>query len=149
MSICALLFANVNWAAVIAAAVAQHFFNYFYYASLVAGSFSRLMARDKGVTDVMKSVQRYGMGKCVLISFIASVIRALFITATLTTLKLDKNAECEMCAYIDAGLLVAAVTFIGSHMELHCQRQWGLQVLELGGDVLSAVLASLVLYYLK
>jgi hypothetical protein len=149
MSICALLFANVNWFAVIAAAVAQHFFSYFYYAMVISEPFSRLMARDKGVTGIMQCVMRYTMWKCVLISFLASICRALFIVGALNMLKLDVDANCAVCAYIDAGLLVSAVTLIANHMEFWSQRHLGLQSLEVIGDVLSAVLASLVLYNFK
>ncbi|CUE63429.1 membrane-associated protein, putative [Bodo saltans] len=146
MAICSLLFANVDWVAVLAAAMAQHFFSYFYYATLIAAPFTRLMANDKGVTDASKVVMRYDMLKCVLISFIASIARALFIIATLNTLKLTATAECKLCAYFDAALLVSAVTVIGSHADMWNQRHFKLQFFEILGDVSSAVLAALVLY---
>jgi dipeptide/tripeptide permease len=146
MSICTVVFANVDWVAVFAAAIVQHFFSYFYYASLIATPFSRLMANDKGVNDASKVVMRYSMLTCVAKSFVASIARALFIIATLNTLKLAATAECKLCAYVDAALLVSAVTIIGNHAELWSQRHFKLQFLEILGDISSAILAALVLY---
>lgn len=147
MSICEVLFANVSWITVLIAAVAQHFFSFFYYASLVASPYQRLIANDKGVTEASKVVSRYGMLRCVLISFAASAVRTLFIIATLNALKLDVTAECKLCAYIDSALLVSAVSFIATHAEMWSQRNFKLHFLDAVGDISSAVLAALVLYY--
>lgn len=145
--LCAVLFAGVDWSHILVAALAQHFFSYLYYGALIDKLWVRLHARDKGVRDIEAIVVRYSMLKSVFISFAASVARALFIVATLNLLQLRRDAKCQMCAFLDAGLLVSAVSLIGYHNELWGQRALLIQLLDVSGDTLSALIGAFVLYY--
>lgn len=145
--LCAVLFKDLQWSAVFFAAVAQHFFSFFYYSVIVGEQWKKAHARDKGVYSIEDALERHSMGKSVVVSFFASLLRALFIVAAVNLFKLKELSPDACAVYSVAAAIIATVSALYQHLEFWSQRSIAIQFFDVLGDFSSALIAAVVLAY--